>query len=252
MLEAVQPDRRGILVVDGPADVVVAADVGDPGSGGRNRVEPLQRLGGQPDVAGGQHRPDLHHQSVVVGEVADLAVMTTLAEVLHQVARSHDRLRLEDRGGAGQSGHRAQRLGQRVHLRLVLARGAQSLPHEGDRVQPDRLDAVVGEVEHDVGVLAEDVGVGPVDVPLPAVERRPDPAVECVVPGEVAGREVREHLRQARLVRVRDAAVGMHVEVVAVALLAGPGPHRPLVLGGDVVEHQVQAQRDPVARAAPG
>ena len=108
---------------------------------------------------------------------------------------------------AGDPGDGAQRLGQRVHLGLVLAVGAQPLPGERDRVQPEHLDAVVGQVEDHVGVLAQHVGVRPVDVPLVVVERRPDPAVELVVPGEAARREVREHLGQRRA-RTRPASSG--------------------------------------------
>ncbi len=74
---------------------------------------------------------------------------------------------------------------------------------------------------------------------LNVVQTQPSSAPSC---SEVAGREVRKHLRQARLVRVRDAPVGIHVEVVAVSIVPGPGPGRPLVLRGNVVEHQVEAQ----------
>ena len=64
----------------------------------------------------------------------------------------------------------------------------------------------VGEVEHDRGVLAQHRGVGPVDVPLPRVEGRPDPALELVVPREVARREVGEDLGQRALVGVGTTA----------------------------------------------
>ena len=76
--EAGHPDRRGVVVVDRPADVVVAARVGDPGGRRRRGRQLLQRAGGEPRVAAGEHRPDLHHQAVVVGQVADLAVVLAL------------------------------------------------------------------------------------------------------------------------------------------------------------------------------
>ena len=56
--------------------------------------------------------------------------------------------------------------------------------------------------------------------------------------------EVREDLRQGALVGVGLGAVGEDEEVVAVALLAGAGPLRPLVLGGHVVEDEVHHQGD--------
>ena len=208
-----EPDRGGVAVVDRPADVVVAAQVGDPGARGRRRRQGPQRVRRQPRVAGGQHRPDLHHEAVVVGEVADLAVVLTLPEVVHQVVRPDDRLGLERDCGAGDPGHRAQRLGDGVDLGLVLAVGAQPLPHERDRVQPQHLHAGVGQEEHDLGVLEQHLGVGPVDVPLEGVERRPHPAVQVVVPGEAAGGEVREDLGQGPLVGVGQLAVGEDVEV---------------------------------------
>ena len=139
-----------------------------------------------------------------------------------------------------------------MHLGLVLAVGAEPLPGEGDRVEAQHLDAEVGEVEHDVGELDEDVGVGPVEVPLPLVEGRPDPRVELGVPREVAGGEVGEDLGQRALVGVRHLAVGEDVEVVAVARLPRARPPGPLVLAGDVVEHEVEHERDAVPAQGPG
>ena len=164
---------------------------------GRQRAE---RVPGQDRVAGREHRPDLHHQAVVVGEVADPAGVPAGAEVLHQVARPDDRLGLERHRGRRDPGQRVQRLGDRVHLGLVLAAGAHPLPEERDRVEPEHLDPEVGQPQDDLGELGQHRRVGPVEVPLPLVERRPDPALEVVVPGEVAGREVGEHLGQRPLV----------------------------------------------------
>jgi hypothetical protein len=143
-----------------------------------------------------------------------------------------------------------QRLGDRVHLGLVLAGGAHPLPQERDGIQPEHLDPEVGQPQDDLGELGQHGGVGPVEVPLPLVERRPDPALELVVPREAAGSERREHLGQGPLVLVGQVAVGEDVEVVAVRRRlgsAGPGPHGPVVLAGDVVEDQVDDQADSLA-----
>ena len=75
----VEAHRCRVGVVDRPADVVVAAHVGDPRRRARRGPELLEGPGGQAHVAAGQHRPRLHHQGVVVGQVADLAVVPTLA-----------------------------------------------------------------------------------------------------------------------------------------------------------------------------
>ena len=63
--------------------------------------------------------------------------------------------------------------------------------------------------------------VAPVEVPLEGVEDDPHPAAHTVVPGEVAGGEVREDLRQGALVGVGLGAVGEDEEVVAVVIGTG-------------------------------
>ena len=131
-----------------------------------------------------------------------------------------------------------------MDLGLALAVGALAFDGEGDGVQAQHLDAAVGQVQDDVGELGHDAGVAPVEVPLEGVEGGPHPAVDVVVPGEVAGGEVGEDLRQGALVGVGLGTVGEDEEVVAVALLAGARPRRPLVLGGHVVENEVHHQRD--------
>ena len=102
----------------------------------------------------------------------------------------------------------------------------------------------LARAEDDVGVLAEDLGVGPVDVPLVVVEGRPHPGGEVVVPGEVAGREVGKDLRQGRLVGVGHLPVVVDVEVGTLALVTRTRRRRPRVLTRDVVEHQVEAEAD--------
>ena len=237
-------DRSGVLIADGPADVVVAADVGDPGGGAGLGREAAQCLRGEAGVAGGEHGPDLHHQGVVVGDFADLAVVRPAAEILDQLVRRDDRLGLEDHCRASDPGDGVQRLGDRVHLGLVLAVGPQSLPEERDGVQPQYLDADVCQEEHDVGVLGEDVGVGPVHVPLPGIEGGPHPAVQVVVEREAAGSEIGEHLGQRLLEPVGLDPVRVDPEVPAVVRIAGPRRHRPGVLPGNVIEHEIDNQAD--------
>ena len=133
-----------------------------------------------------------------------------------------------------------------MHLGLVLTRRTESLPDEGDRIETEAVDAAVGEEESDVGELVHDIGVGPVEVPLVVVERRPHPRVEAVVPREVARGEVGEHLRQRLLIGVGDGAVGVDVEVVAVLRIPSPGSLGPRMLGRDVVEHEVDGQSDAI------
>ena len=79
-----------------------------------------------------------------------------------------------------------------MRLGLVLAVGAQPLPQERRRVEPDDVDAVVGQREQHAEHRAEDLGVGPVEVPLELVERRPHPLVRSraawvKLPGAMSG-----------------------------------------------------------------
>ena len=147
----VEAHRAGVLVGDGPPDVVVAADVGDPGCRRRRLRQPLEGVRREAGVARGEHRPDLHHQPVVVGEVADPARVLTHAEVGRQLRRADDRLGLEQDRGGRDPGDRAERAGEVVHLGLVLAAGAEALPDERDRVQAEDLHAQVGQRQDDVG-----------------------------------------------------------------------------------------------------
>ena len=243
----VHADGVRVLVGDRPPDVVVAPDVRRPRGRRRRLRHLLQRVGGEPGVAGGEHRPHLDHQPVVVGEVAHPTGVLADAEVGRQVGRTDDRLGLEEHGGSGDAGDRAQRSGELVHLGLVLADRAEPLPDEGDGIEAEDLHPEVGERQDDLGVLAEHGGVRPVDVPLVVVEGRPDPARELLVPGEAAGREVGEDLRQRRLVGVGQLAVVEDVEVGAALGVAGARRGGPRVLARDVVEHQVQAQTDALA-----
>ncbi len=206
MAFARQPDRPRVAVVDRPADVVVAAHVGDPGAGRRRGRQRRECLAREHDVSRGEHRPDLHHQAVVVRQVADPSGMRARSEVLDQVARAHDRLGLERHGGGSDPGHGVQRLGDRMHLGLVLAGRAHPLPQEGDGVEPQHLDAEVGQPQDGLRELRQHRRVRPVEVPLPLVEGRPDPCVQVGVAGEVTRREVAGRPRAASARRRRAGA----------------------------------------------
>ena len=93
--EAVPTDGRRIGVVDGPADVVVAAEVGGPRCRGRLGWESVESVDEQAHVLGGESRPDLHHEAVVVGQVGDVAGVLADTEVVHDILGTDDRLGLE-------------------------------------------------------------------------------------------------------------------------------------------------------------
>jgi hypothetical protein len=85
----------------------------------------------------------------VVGELALAPFELVPAEVAEQVVRADDRLGEQDRGGRGDAERGPERLGDEVGLGLVLAVGAEPLPRERDRVEPQDVDAEVGEVERE-------------------------------------------------------------------------------------------------------
>ena len=180
----------------------------------------------------------------MVGEVGHDTGVLPHAEVRNELGRADDGLGLEHQRRRGDPGDGPQRAGERVDLGLVLGVGAEPLPQEGDRVEPQTVDAAIGQEQGDVGELAEHLGVRPVEVPLPRVERGPDPAADLVVPGEAAGREVREHLGKGAFEAVRLGAVGEDVEVVAVARVARASRGRPGMLTGHVVEDEVDGEGD--------
>ena len=242
MRGTVEPDGRGIGIGHGPADVVVAAQVGNPG--GRHRCRaPGERVLGEAHVAGRQRQPEHDHELVVVGQVALRPVPVVTAEVLHQHVRADDGLGLQDQARGGQPRQGAERLQQQVSLRLVLAVGAHPLPQERRRVQPQHVNAVVGQGEHRPEHGAEDGGVGVVQIPLIVVERRPYPAQPRHL-SEAAGRGTGKDLRQRPLVGVGLGAVGIDQVHLTVGRLPGGGLACPFVLACGVVQDQVNAQRD--------
>ena len=86
--------------------------------------------------------------------------------------------------------------------------------------------------------------VAPVEVPLPLVERGPDPAAEFGFVAEISRRERREDLRQSLFVGIGKAPVREDMEVVPVGRVAAPGRHGPLMFPRHMVEDEVDHQAD--------
>ncbi len=85
--------RLGILVGHRPADIVVAANIGGIGRVGQMRRKMrLQHMAHHPCVPAGERPPELHHQRVVIGEVALLPVMLAAPEIGQHLLRRNDRL----------------------------------------------------------------------------------------------------------------------------------------------------------------
>ena len=181
----------------------------------------------------------------MVREVALAALVPADAEVAHQVARGHDRLRLEEHPWGGDPHQRAEGLQQLVDLRLVLAVRPDPLPQERHGVEAQHVDADVRQLEHDLGHRGEDGRVRVVEIPLVGVERRPHPAVELGHPAEAPGRGVREDVGQRARVGVGLRPVGERAVEGQLGGVAGERGLGPRVLARGVVDHQVDAQRHP-------
>ena len=215
---AVDAQRRRVVVVKGPADVVVAAHVVDPGAVGRDAEAVAHRALQHAHLARGQAVPQQRHQQRVVGELAFV-----VADVLRHLVGVDDGLGLEEQAGRGDAQQGVEGLDQRVRLGQVLAARAHLLPDEGHRIQAQHLDPGVGQEEHLARHLAEDRRVAVVQVPLEDVEGRPDPHADLGAIGERARMLVGEDLAQRALVGVGHRAVGEDKVVLAIVRVAGQG-----------------------------
>lgn len=86
----------------------MAASIGDPAGAGRIGGQIAQGVRGQIGVTGSEHRPNLHHEAVVIGQITDRTREGTRAQVWRKVSRPDDRLGFEKHCGAYDSGDRAQ------------------------------------------------------------------------------------------------------------------------------------------------
>ena len=241
MVVAVHPDCLAVAVVEGPADVVVAADVVDPGAFCGQGEAVAERLAQQAHLPGRQAVPQQGHQQRVVGELTFLCV-----DVARDFVGVDDRFGFEEQAGRCDAQHCVEGAHQRMGFGQAFARGAQFFPGEGQRVQPQHLGPKIGQKEHFRGHGAEDLRVAVVEIPLERVERRPDPALQVGAIAEAARVLVRKNFAQGAVVGVRLGAVWKQKIVVAVGFVAGLGCPRPAVFVRGVVEDEVEHQADPM------
>ena len=157
----------------------------------------------QLDLAGRQRLPQQRHQQWVVAYLA-----LPRADVAQHVVGVDDSLGLEQHRGGGYSQDGVKCLDDLVSFWLVLAVGTHTLPDERDRVEPEELHAGVGDEQHLLGHRTEDRRVGVVQIPLKAVEGRPDPLVYVLTPGKATAAHGGEDLTQRALVGVGYRPVG--------------------------------------------
>ena len=131
-----------------------------------------------------------------------------------------------------------------VRFWLVLAVGAKLLPDKRNRVEPENLHAAVGNEQHLLGHSAEDRRVGVVQIPLKAVEGRPDPLVDVLTPGKAPTAHRGEDFTQRALVGIGHCPVREEEVETFVFIVASLGTARPLMLVRSVVEYEVEHQAD--------
>ncbi len=102
----------------------------------------------------------------------------------------------------------------------------------------------VGDEQHLFGHSAEDRGVGVVQIPLEAVEGRPDPLVDVLTPGKAPMAHCGEDLTQRALVGIGHCPVGEEEVETLVFIVSSLGAARPLMLVRGVVEYEVEYQAD--------
>ena len=238
MVEALDAEMDRIFVGEGPADVVVTADVVNPGCALGQVVPMFQRLLQQIDFARRQTIPQQRHLQRVVGKLAFLG-----RDVAHHVVRMNDGLGFEQQGRCSNAGERVVGAQEVMRLWLVLAGGTHLLPDESHRIHAQELDAKVGDVQHLAGHRGKHRRIAVVQVPLIAVEGRPHPAPVRQL-RKSAGVLVREDFAQCSLVGIRLFAVRENVKEIVVLRLTRPRATRPFVLVRGMVEHEVEHQRD--------
>ena len=227
------------IVIEAPADIVVAAQVVEEGVLVGQGEDGLHLVAEQAHVLCRHCVPGAGHGRDVVDHVA-LGLFQG-PEIGDDLGGLHDDLSEQEGAGADDLGRHAHEADQGVDLGQVAAVGAQLLPDIGGRVQADDVDAVVAEVEHVGRHVIENDRIGVIQVPLVGIEGGHDHLAGLLAPGEIAGRGRREDLGNSLFKFIGDGPVVIEEIPVLVLLFAGPGAPGPLVVLAGMVHDEVQA-----------
>ena len=228
-----------IIVVQAPADVVVAAQVVQECVLVRQRENCFHLMAEQAHVVCRHCVPCAGHGGHVVEHVAFR--LLDGAKIGNDLARFHNNFAQEQRSGADDLGSHVHQTNESVHLGQVAARRADLFPDVRRRVQTDDIHAVVAEVEHVSRHVIENDRIRIVQIPLIGPECGHDNLVHFRAPGEVAGCCLREYLRNGLLELVRNGPVIVEEVTVLILLLSCLRAHSPLVVLTGVVHDEVKA-----------
>ena len=227
-------------VVQAPADVIVAAQVVEEQKLLGQSAHGVQLAAQQGYIAGGQGVPGGSHGGDVVEHVT--LGFFGAPEVGYHLGRLHDHLPQQQHAGADNFAGQSHQPHHSVHHGQVAATGAQLLPDVGHSIQPNDVNAPVGQVQQILSHVVHDHGVCIVQVPLIGVEGGHHHLLAILQPGEVAGGCGGEHLGHRLLIPVGNVPVVVEEVALPVARLPCPGLFGPLVVLAGVVHHKVQAQ----------
>ena len=227
------------VVIQAPADIVVAAQVVQEGVVMRQREDSFHLMTEQAHIVSSHGMPGAGHGRDVVEHVA--FGLLDRSEIRHDLGGLHDDFAQKQGAGADDLGGHAHQADQRVDLRQVAAVGAQFFPDIGRCIQTDDIDTVVAQVQHVSGHIVEDDRICVVQIPLIRIESGHDDLAGLFAPGEVSGRGLREYLGDGLLKFAGNRPVIVEEVSVLIFLLTGAGTLCPLVVFAGVVHDEVQA-----------
>ena len=204
----------------------------------RQRENRFHLVAEQAHVVGRHGVPCACHSGHVVKHVA-LGFLDG-AKIGNDLARFHNNFAEQQRSGADDLGSHVHQADKSVHLGQIAARRADLFPDVRRRVQADDVHAVVAEVEHVSRHVVENDRIRIVEIPLIGPECGHDDLVHFRAPGEVAGRGLREDLRNGLLELVRNGPVIVEEETILVLLLSCLRAHCPLMILTGVVHDEVE------------
>ena len=151
----------------------------------------------------------------------------------------NDCLRFKDHGWCGHLHSIIKCLNDPVRLGQILTGCANLFPDKGYRVQPQDLDALVGQKQHLGQHSSKHLRVFVIQIPLVVMKRRPHPLAHLGVVGERAGVFIRKYFRQRAFDLQRKIAIAIHAIVALEFLLTTERRQCPFMLIGGMVEDKV-------------
>ena len=227
------------LVVQSPADIIVAAQIVEESIVVRQGEYCLHLVAEKPYIVGRHGVPGAGHSRDIIEHVA-LGFLDR-SEIRNDLGGLHNDFTQEKGAGADDLGCHAHQADKSVDLRQVAAVGSQFLPDIRSRVKTDDIDAVIAQIQHICGHIIEDDRIRVIEVPLIGIEGGHDDLASFFAPGEVTGSGLREDLGHGFFKFAGNCPVIIEEISVLVFLLTCAGALGPLVVLTGVVHDEVQA-----------